>query len=68
MTGGGLKNTIISAYVKTDREAHYRKGMSLLLIDNDSPGIECRKLEMLGRKCVGTYEVFFAMSPSRRIG
>lgn len=59
MTGGGLKNTIISAYVRTDRDAHYRKGMSLLLIDNDAPGVECRKLEMLGRKCVGTYEVFF---------
>jgi alkylation response protein AidB-like acyl-CoA dehydrogenase len=71
MTGGGLPNTIISAYVKTDRDVHYRNGMSLLLIDNDSPGIECRKLEMLGRKCVGTYEVFFrdvAAAEDRLIG
>jgi alkylation response protein AidB-like acyl-CoA dehydrogenase len=71
MTGGGLPNTIISAYVKTDRDVHYRNGMSLLLIDNDSPGIECRKLEMLGRKCVGTYEVFFrdvAVAEDRLIG
>ncbi len=59
MTGGGLKNTVISAYVKTNRDAHYRDGMSLLLIDNDAPGVECRKLDMLGRRCVGTYEVFF---------
>lgn len=59
MTGGGLKNTLISAYVKTNRDVHYRDGMSLLLIDNDSPGVECRKLDMLGRRCVGTYEVFF---------
>ncbi|MBX9757652.1 MAG: acyl-CoA/acyl-ACP dehydrogenase [Beijerinckiaceae bacterium] len=59
MTGGGLKNTLISAYVKTNRDVHYRDGMSLLLIDNDAPGVECRKLDMLGRRCVGTYEVFF---------
>lgn len=71
MTGGGLPSTIISAYVKTDRDAHYRNGMSLLLIDNDAPGVECRKLDMLGRKCVGTYEVFFrdvAVSQDRLIG
>jgi alkylation response protein AidB-like acyl-CoA dehydrogenase len=59
MTGGGLKDTLISAYVRTNRDGHYRDGLSLLLIDNDTPGIECRKLEMLGRRCVGTYEVFF---------
>jgi alkylation response protein AidB-like acyl-CoA dehydrogenase len=58
-TGAGLKNSTISTYVKTDRAAHYRKGMSLLLIDNDTPGVELRKLGMLGRRSVGTYEVFF---------
>ncbi len=71
MTGGGLKNTLISAYVKTNRDVHYRDGMSLLLIDNDAPGVECRKLEMLGRRCVGTYEVFFRdveVSEDRLIG
>ena len=57
-TGAGLKNSVISAYVKTDRAAHYRKGMSLLLIDNNMPGVELRKLGMLGRRSVGTYEVF----------
>ena len=58
ITGGGLKDTVISLYVKTDRDVHYRKGMSLLLVDNDAPGVECRKLDMLGRRCVGTYEIF----------
>jgi alkylation response protein AidB-like acyl-CoA dehydrogenase len=58
ITGGGLKDTVISLYVKTDRDVHYRKGMSLLLVDNDAPGIECRKLDMLGRRSVGTYEIF----------
>jgi alkylation response protein AidB-like acyl-CoA dehydrogenase len=58
-TGAGLKGSVISTYVRTDREAHYRNGLSLLLIDNDMPGVELRKLDMLGRRCIGTYEVFF---------
>ena len=33
--------------------------MSLFLVDNDTPGVQLRKLDMLGRRCTGTYEVFF---------
>ncbi len=58
-TGAGAKNTVMNVYLKTDREKHYREGMSLLLIDNDTPGVQLRKLDMLGRRCTGTYEVFF---------
>ena len=58
-TGAAAKNNVISLYVKTDTKAHYRHGMSLLLVDNDTPGIKMRKLDMLGRRCVGTYEIFF---------
>ena len=57
-TGAGLSNTVICTYVKTDTKAHYRKGMSHLLIDASSPGVEVRKLSMVGRRAVGTYEVF----------
>ena len=57
-TGAGLKNSVICAYVKTDRSVHYRKGMSHILIDADAPGVELRKLGMLGRRSVGTYEIF----------
>ncbi len=57
-TGAGLKNNILNCYVRTDREAHYRNGLSLLLIDTRLPGVECRKLDMLGRRSIGTYEVF----------
>ena len=70
-TGAGLKNSVICAYVKTDKTAHYRKGMTHILIDNDAPGVELRKLGMLGRRTVGTYEVFFRDTPvdaSRVIG
>jgi alkylation response protein AidB-like acyl-CoA dehydrogenase len=57
-TGAGAKNNVINMYVKTDSKAHYRQGMSLFLIDNDMPGLELRKLDMLGRYCTGTYEIF----------
>jgi len=57
-TGAGAKNTVINMYVKTDNKVHYRQGMSLFLIDNNTPGIEMRKLDMLGRRCTGTYEIF----------
>ncbi len=33
--------------------------MSLFLVDNNAPGVELRKLNMLGRRCTGTYEIFF---------
>ncbi len=58
-SGAGAKNTVINVYVKTDPKAHYRQGMSLFLVDNDTPGVELRKLDMLGRRCTGTYEIFF---------
>ena len=58
-TGAGAKNNFISVYVKTDPKAHYRQGMSLFLVDNTSPGLEVRKLDMLGRRSVGTYELTF---------
>jgi alkylation response protein AidB-like acyl-CoA dehydrogenase len=70
-TGAGLKNSVINTYVRTDREAHYRQAMSLLLIDNTMPGVEVRKLDMLGRRCVGTNEVFLKdveVSPDRLVG
>ena len=57
-TQAGVAGNVICLYVKTDTQAHYREGMSLLLVPNDTPGVECRKLDLLGRGCVGTYEVF----------
>jgi len=33
--------------------------MSLFLVDNDAKGLTLKKLDMLGRRCTGTYEIFF---------
>jgi alkylation response protein AidB-like acyl-CoA dehydrogenase len=59
-TGAGARNTILNVYLKTDPKANYRQGMSLFLVDNNSAGLECRKLDMLGRRCTGTYELNFS--------
>src|SRR5262249_17488032 len=56
-TGAGAKNNYICVYVKTDPKAHYRQGMSLFLVSNESLGLDVRKLDMLGRRSVGTYEL-----------
>jgi alkylation response protein AidB-like acyl-CoA dehydrogenase len=58
-TGAGAKNAVINVYVKTDPAAHYRQGLSLFLVDNTTPGLQLRKLDMLGRRCTGTYELTF---------
>jgi alkylation response protein AidB-like acyl-CoA dehydrogenase len=58
-TGAGAKNNFINVYVKTDTKANYRQGMSLFLVDNTTPGLEVRKLDMLGRRSVGTFELTF---------
>ena len=71
-TGAGLKGSIISLYVRTaGGQTHYREGLSLFLVDNDAPGVVLNKLDMLGRRCVGTYEVFLNdvdVGPDRLVG
>jgi len=57
-TGSGARNTVISLYAKTDMSAHYKNGISLFLVDNTTPGLELRKLDTLGRRSIGTYEIF----------
>lgn len=57
-TGAGAKDNVICLYARTDLAAGHRKGTSLFLVDNDAPGVTLRKLDMLGRRSVGTYEVF----------
>ena len=59
-TGAGAKNNFINVYVKTDTKANYRQGMSLFLVDNTTPGLEVKKLDMLGRRSVGTFELTFS--------
>lgn len=44
---------------KTDPNAGRHKGMSVLLVDADAPGVEIRPLKMLGRRTTHANEIFF---------
>lgn len=57
-TAAGAKSNIIQVFARSDPDAPPRKGMSVFLVPNDTPGVECRKLDMLGRRGTGTYEIF----------
>ena len=41
LDGAGADNNVINLYVKTDPKAHYRQGLSLFLVDKDTPGLSC---------------------------
>lgn len=58
-SGAGSRGNVINLYARTRPDGHHRNALSLFLVDNDAPGVTLRKLEMLGRRSVGTYEVFF---------
>src|SRR5690606_19562395 len=57
-SGAGVPGNTICVYARSNPEADHRDGLSLFLVDNNFPGVECRKLDMLGRYCHGTYEIF----------
>lgn len=58
-TAADSNNNIISLYVKTDPSVHHSKGVTLFLVPKDTPGVTIRKLNTLGRRMLGTNEIFF---------
>ncbi|RTZ43200.1 acyl-CoA dehydrogenase [Candidimonas sp. SYP-B2681] len=58
VTAAGARKSMLQIYARTDANTSAKKGMSVFLVPNDTPGIECRKLEMLGRRAAGSYEIF----------
>ena len=57
-TGAGLPNTIIGIYVRTEGHRGDRGGISLLMLDPSSEGVELRQIPTLARHVMGTYEVY----------
>lgn len=68
-TAAGSKNNVLQVLARTDDAAAPRKGLSMFLVPNDTTGVQCRKLAMLGRRATGTYEVFFddVLVPENRL-
>jgi len=57
-TGAGLPGTTIATYVRTSPSQPKHAGLSLLLIDPASPGVEIRRTPTLARQILGTNEIF----------
>ncbi|MFH0173389.1 acyl-CoA dehydrogenase family protein [Streptomyces cacaoi] len=58
-TGGGLPDTTIATYVRTGPREPKHSGISLLLVDPSTEGVEVRRTPTLARHILGTNEVFF---------
>jgi alkylation response protein AidB-like acyl-CoA dehydrogenase len=56
-SGAHHPNTTIAVLVRTGEDRH--GGLSLILVPNDTPGVEIRKMDTLVRRSLGTTEIFF---------
>jgi alkylation response protein AidB-like acyl-CoA dehydrogenase len=57
-TGAGLPGTDIMMYVRTSKSERKHDGISILIVNADTPGVELRRAPTLARHILGTYEVF----------
>ncbi|MFC1859031.1 acyl-CoA dehydrogenase family protein [Thermodesulfobacteriota bacterium] len=58
-TAADADKTIICLYVRTDDNVPKHKGISLILVPNDTPGVKLTRIKTLGRKMLHTCEMFF---------
>jgi alkylation response protein AidB-like acyl-CoA dehydrogenase len=56
-TGGGQPNTTIAMYVRTGPREPKHQGLSLLLVDPRTDGVEIRTMPTLARHILGTTEI-----------
>lgn len=57
-SGAAAKNAVIAMLVRTDKEAKKHRGLSVLLVPNDTPNVDIRKLPTMARRATGTTEIF----------
>lgn len=57
-SGSSADNAVICMLVRTDPNAAKKSGLSILLIPNDTPNMELRKLKTLARRGTGTNQIF----------
>lgn len=55
-----VEGNIIACACRTDSSPNDKHhGISIILVPNDTPGLDIRKLETISRRCTGTAELFF---------
>jgi len=57
-SGAAAKNAVVAMLVRTDKNAKKHRGLSVLLVPNDTPGVDIRKLPTMARRATGTTEIF----------
>jgi alkylation response protein AidB-like acyl-CoA dehydrogenase len=58
-TAAHLPGNLVFMAVRTDKNAKpARNGISVLLVPNDAPGIECKRLPLIVRRAIGTCSIF----------
>lgn len=57
-SGAAARDVVIAMLVRTDPDASKHKGLSVLLVPNDTAGLDIRKLPTLARRSTGTTEIF----------
>ena len=57
-SGAAATDVTIAMLVRTDPDAAKHKGLSVLLVPNDLPGLDIRRLPTLSRRATGTTEIF----------
>ncbi len=55
-----LEDTVIFMAVRTSKAGKKHEGLSVLLVPNDLPGIEMRRMNTLARRSSGTNEIFLS--------
>jgi alkylation response protein AidB-like acyl-CoA dehydrogenase len=54
----GHPGTLIQVFVRTDHDAPKHRGITMFLVDNETPGLDLRRLPTIGRNITGVWEVF----------
>ena len=57
-SGSSAEGAVICMLVRTDPDAEKHRGLSCILVPNDTPNMELRKLRTLARRGTGTNQIF----------
>ncbi len=57
-SGASAKNAVLAMLVRTESGSRKQSGLSVLLVPNDTPGLDIRRLPTLARRATGTTEIF----------